>query len=111
MDLQAGGRLFHPFKAKTNDHFVTSLEALRVELPALMELRSPTRPCVLESFAVYDPYHGNGTVAAQWRALRIHSVLYEVVGNKVVPGPYGMLVAGSSPNEGPHGAHAALPHP
>lgn len=100
--VEGGGnqssKLYHPFKASFNDHFETSLEALRDVCPALEELRALTRPSTPELFTLYDPYYCAGTIVDLWGQLGFARVLhenrdfYEDVEKGTVPGPYDVLV-------------------
>lgn len=93
-----GSPLYHPFKANFNDHFETSLAALRDVLPAISELRQLTRPSAPDGFTVYDPYYCSGTIVAHWASLGVSKVIHENrdfyadIKGKTVPGPYDMVV-------------------
>ncbi|EPY37346.1 hypothetical protein AGDE_06588 [Angomonas deanei] len=69
----------HPFRANFNDHFETSLEALRDVLAAVQEVRQQLRPSTPEKFTLYDPYYCSGTVVASWAQLDMPNVINENV--------------------------------
>lgn len=72
-----GEQQTYPFKANFNDHFETSLEALKDLLPVLEAYRSLIRPNSPEGFTLYDPYFCTGTVKALWEDLGIGKVIHE----------------------------------
>ncbi|EPY32728.1 hypothetical protein STCU_02709 [Strigomonas culicis] len=90
-------RLYHPFRANFNDHFETSIEALRDVLPVVRELQQLLRPSTPERFTLYDPYYCSGTVKELWAQLEVPNVVHEnvdfyaAVEARTVP-PHDMLV-------------------
>ncbi|CCW63521.1 unnamed protein product [Phytomonas sp. EM1] len=92
------GPLHHNFKANFNDHFETTIEALRDLLPVVQELRRLTRPSAPERFVLYDPYYCAGAIPGLWRDLGLPHTLHENrdfyadIARDTVPGPYDLLV-------------------
>ncbi|PBJ74221.1 methyltransferase [Trypanosoma cruzi] len=72
----AVGRLLHPFRAEFNDHFETSLEALRDIAVVVDQLRLLLRPSAPENFVVYDPYYCAGTIVRYWNTLGVQRVIH-----------------------------------
>ncbi|RNF25654.1 methyltransferase [Trypanosoma conorhini] len=103
----AAGPLSHPFKAEFNDHFETSMEALRDIAVVVEQLRLLLRPSAPENFVVYDPYYCAGTVVRHWNALGVQRVIhenrdfYKDVAEGKVPLDYDMLVT-NPPFSGDH---------
>ncbi|ESL10063.1 hypothetical protein TRSC58_02209 [Trypanosoma rangeli SC58] len=103
----AAAPLSHPFKAEFNDHFETSMEALRDVAVVVDQLRRLQRPSAPENFVVYDPYYCAGTVLHHWNALGVQRVIHENrdfyrdIAEGKVPPDYDMLVT-NPPFSGDH---------
>ncbi|KAH9599841.1 hypothetical protein LSM04_008504 [Trypanosoma melophagium] len=99
--------LRHPFRADFNDHFETSLMALRDIMVIVQQLRQLVRPSAPENFIVYDPYYCAGTVMQHWNTLGVQRVIhenrdfYKDIAEDKVPHEYDMLIT-NPPFSGDH---------
>lgn len=98
LDFSDDSLMHFPYKANFNDHFETSIEALRDLMPVVEAYRSLVRPNCPDAFTVYDPYYCAGAIRQHWADLGVAKLIhekrdfYQDVEDRTVPSQYDILI-------------------